>query len=128
MTDKTALTIYDLGTHFTGCYPLKTKNADDARRALQHFRGPRAYFQYVYSDNSGEIWKAVDELGFQQGTSTPGVHETNSHIERRNETILGGTRTVLVNAGLPSCFWPSASSYFCHMLNTKMVDGDSCWN
>ncbi len=128
ISDTTALTIYDLGTHFTGCYPLKTKTSDDARRALQHFRGPRAYFRYVYSDNSGEIWKAVDELGFLQGTSTPGVHETNAHIERRNETILGGTRTVLENAGLPSCFWPLASSYFCHMLNIKMIDGDSSWN
>ena len=95
LTDKTAMTIYDMGTHFTGCYPLKTKGADDAYRALQHFRGPRGTFHYVYSDNSGEIWKAVDMLGFPQGTSTPGIHETNSHIERRNETILGGTRTVL---------------------------------
>ena len=128
LTDKTAMTIYDMGTHFTGCYPLKTKGADDAYRALQHFRGPRGTFHYVYSDNSGEIWKAVDMLGFPQGTSTPGIHETNSHIERRNETILGGTRTVLESAGFPSCFWPLASAYFCHMLNIKLHEGDSAWN
>ncbi len=102
--EKTALIIYERTPHFTACYPLKTKNADDAYRALQHFRGPNGYFHYVYSDNSGEIWKAVDTLGFPQGTSSPGIHETNSHIERRNETSLGGTRTVLEAAGLPGCF------------------------
>ncbi len=128
LSDKTAMTIYDMASHFTACYPLKSKRADDAYRALQHYRGPNGYVHYVYSDNSGEIWKAVDMLGFPKGTSSPGIHETNSHIERRNETILGGTRTVLEAAGLPGCFWPLASGYFCHMLNIQLVDGDSCWN
>ena len=92
--EKTALTIYDMATHFTACYPLRTKTADDAYRSFQHFRGPNDEFRYGYSDNSGEIWKAIDMLGFPQGTSSPGIHETNSHIERRSETILGGTRTL----------------------------------
>jgi phosphoribosylcarboxyaminoimidazole (NCAIR) mutase len=42
--------------------------------------------------------KALDDLGVPHGTSTPGIHETNAHIERRNRTILGGTRTVFEHA------------------------------
>jgi hypothetical protein len=104
--ERTALSIYDLGTAVTDCYALRDKTADEAYAALQDFRGPRAQFDYVYTDNSPELAKALADLGFPHGKSTPGIHETNAHIERRNQTILGGTRTILEFAGFPSCFWP----------------------
>jgi hypothetical protein len=124
---RTALVIYDLATRFTGCYPLKSKAADEAYNAIQHFRG-KCYLQFVHTDNSGELIKAVGDLGFPHSTSTPGVHETNAVVERRNETILGGARTLLEHAGLPGCFWPLASAYFAHALNAEIVEGDSPWN
>jgi hypothetical protein len=74
------------------------------------------------------LGKAVKDLGFPHATATPGVHETNSQIERRNETSLGGTRTLLEHAGFPACFWPLASAYFAHALNVELHDGDSAWN
>ena len=88
--ERTALCVYDIGSKMTDCYALKNKSADEAYRSLQDFRGPRGYFHYVYTDKSEELIKAVDDLGFPRGKSTPGIHETNAHIERRNETVLGG--------------------------------------
>ena len=34
---------------------------------------------------------------------------------------------MLERAGLPSCFWPFAVRYYCLMVNTEVVDGDSPW-
>jgi hypothetical protein len=95
---------------------------------LQDFRGPKAYFDYVYTDNSPELSKALRDLGFPHGKSTPGIHQTNSHIERRNQTILGGTQTILEFVGFPACFGPLAARHFCFALNTEIVEGDSAWN
>ena len=110
--ERTALSVYDLGTAVTDCYALRDKTADEAYTALQDFRGPRAQFDYVYTDNSPELAKALSDLGFPHGKSTLGIHETNAHIERRNQTILGGTRTVLEFAGflLASGLWPPGTS------------------
>jgi hypothetical protein len=72
---RVALVILDLATNFTGCYALKSKSADDAYNAIQHFTGSK-YLQYVYTDNSQELTTPVGDLGFPHATSTPGVHET----------------------------------------------------
>ena len=44
--------------------------------------------------------------------------QTNAVVERLNGDILAGTRTVLVRAGLPTCFWPWAGEHYCFMENT----------
>ena len=99
-------------------------------RLIRHsriFRG-RSYLQFVYTDGAKELDSALSTFGFPHGTSTPDVHETNAHIERRNQTILGGTRTLLEYAGMPSCFWPMAARCLCHHLNIeKSDDGESAW-
>ena len=58
----------------TECDALKNKMADEAYRSLQDVRGPRAYFHYVYTGNSEELIKAIDDLSFPHGKSPPGIH------------------------------------------------------
>ena len=82
----------------------------------------------LYSDNSGEIGKALKELKIMPHNSQPGVPQTNAVIERLNQDILDGTRTSLVRAGLPACFWPFAAERYCLQENVHTgVDGGSPW-
>ena len=62
--DKTALVIFVRATKWLDVWPLRTKSGDDAYFALQQFAGPNAPKMYLYSDGSGEIAKAVNQLGW----------------------------------------------------------------
>ncbi len=46
-----------------------------------------------------------------------GRPQTNALIERANQDIFQGARTVLLQAGLPGCFWTFAAPCYC-MLDT----------
>ena len=59
LCERTALGVYDLGATTTDCYALKDKTSDEADAALRDFRGRKAYFDYVYTDNSPELSKAL---------------------------------------------------------------------
>ena len=59
---RTAFVIYDIGTKFIACYPLKDKTAESAEIAIRHFLGPQAV-ALLYSDGSGEIDAAARSLG-----------------------------------------------------------------
>ena len=66
----------------------------------------------------GTLWEA----------SQPGVHQTNGRVERCNQDVLEGPRTLLVQAGLPSLFWPYATRCYCHLSNCVTGDdGASPW-
>eukprot|EP00975_Prorocentrum_lima_P018537 3902332-Prorocentrum_lima.AAC.1 len=41
----------------------------------------------------------------------------NSWVERANRTVLEGARSLLLEAGLPSRFWPYAVRHFCLARN-----------
>ena len=41
---------------------------------------------------------------------------------------MDGTKTLLLQAGLPGAFWPYAMKAYCFAQNTVVVDGDSAWN
>ncbi len=62
-------------------------------------------------------------------TSQLGVPQTSGIIERTNQDIVVGTRTLLAQAGLPSCFWAFAAPRYCLMNNVarKANGGDSPW-
>ena len=42
----------------------------------------------------------------------------------RNLDVLEGTRTYLVCAGFPQCFWPFAAPHFCFLDNTSCYGAD----
>ena len=89
--ERAALSVYDLGTTTTDCYAFKDKTSDEAYAALQDFRGPKAYSDYVYTDNSPELSKALRDIGFPHGKSTPGIHQTNSHIATKPDHPWGNS-------------------------------------
>ena len=57
-----AVVIYDVGTKFGYCYPLKTMESCYIADALTHFRG-RHKIKYVYSDASPALAKGVKTAG-----------------------------------------------------------------
>ena len=74
----------------------------------------------MYSDSFKSLKKACDELGILHEPSTPGIHQTNARIERFNQDVQDGGRTLLVRAGLPSVFWVWAAPCYCFLQNTKI--------
>ena len=51
--------------------------------------------------------------------SQPGMPQTNGIAERAVQEVLAGTRTLLVQAGLPGYFWGYASQCYCLLHNTR---------
>jgi hypothetical protein len=126
--DRDALVITDRATGFVECYPVKTKSADDAYRAFQEFLGPHCRPGKVHTDNSQELIKALSDLGIVHERALPYRPQSNGVAERAVRRVLEGTRTILMQAGLPPPFWSFACRHFCFSHNTKMWEGDSPWN
>ena len=89
--DRDALTIKDIWSGLKHCYPAKDKTHQETIRHMKHFIGDRPV-RRVYSDNSGEIGKALKKLKLMPENSQLGRHETNAIIERENSNMLGGIR------------------------------------
>ena len=75
------------------------------------------------------------DLHIVSDTSQPGVPQNNAVAERLVQDILEGTRTALLIAGLPPCFWEYACQHYCLMENVLLgresvvagVDKKSPW-
>ncbi|MFM7982024.1 MAG: hypothetical protein ACKPKO_22165, partial [Candidatus Fonsibacter sp.] len=106
------------------------KTADSTKMAIQHFKGNREISRF-YSDRSGEIERALRDLHITSDTSQPGVPQNNAVAERLVQDVLEGTRTALLRAGLPPCYWEFACQHYCLMENvitrrkSGAPDGDS---
>ena len=59
---KEALVVLDRATRWIDCYPLRTKTWEDVLKSLIDFRDPRDVVKLVYSDNAGEIIKALTKI------------------------------------------------------------------
>ena len=94
---------------------------------MQNFIGTKQEASYIYTDGSKELEEAANLLRIAHGTSTPGRPESNSRAEREIRTVLEGTRAILEHSGVPRRLWPYAADYFCHMLNTEVIGGESAW-
>ena len=53
---------------------------------------------------------------------------TTSIAESKVKLVINGSRCLLLQAGLPSKFWPYATQAFCNGVNFSMRNGDSCYN
>ena len=62
--DRYSITVLDRANGFVHGYPVKTKTAADTKATLQSLVGPNVSPKHIYSDNSKEIAKAVDDLGW----------------------------------------------------------------
>ncbi len=68
-----------------------------------------------YSDNWRALRNAAEMAGLQHESCLPGIHQTNGIAESNSRTILSGTRRLLMQAGLPACWWPYAAPCFCFL-------------
>ena len=101
--DIDALVVKDIYSSLKHCYPSATKDADTTALNIRHFIGRRT-IAMVYSDGSGELKAACEQLSIVHELSQPGIPKTNAIAERQNSDVLAMTRTSLVAAGLPACF------------------------
>ena len=72
-----ALLIYDRGTTWIDCYPVKTQSPHDVYTKFLSFIGPLQEVQYVHTDDSRALKAALDELKDAHDSSTPGRPKTN---------------------------------------------------
>ena len=75
--ERNALDILDRGTDYKDCFPLLTKDADDAYGAFVEFLGKRRV-EYAWTDSAVELVKALQDLGIPHGKATPGRHQANA--------------------------------------------------
>ena len=107
------LVVYDVATDFGYCYPCVDQSARTAAEGLTHFRGLQT-FQYVYTDKSPTLIRAVKNIGkkpIPHETSVPGVPQTNGIAEAMVGRTLRGIRANLAQAGLPRCYWKYAAQH-----------------
>ena len=103
-------------TKYGAVYPATSKSTSSTVEALQRFIGD-AKVKRFYSDNADELVVAARELAIPHEASQQGMPETNGIIEREVQDMLGGTRTIMVAAGLPGYFWSVAAPCYMHVDN-----------
>jgi hypothetical protein len=95
----------------------------------KHVEGDRNIERF-YSDRSGEIDRALRDLHIVTDNSQPRFPQNNVVAERLVQDVLEGTRTALLRAGSPPCFWEYACRHYCTMDNARparqsaSADGD----
>ena len=93
--------------------------------AFNHFLSHKDEVGAVYTDNSREFIATIGELGYRHQTSTEYVDSSKSFVEREIRHMLEGTRTNLVQSGLPLQYWPMAMQHFSMAVNaTPQLNGD----
>ena len=109
----------DRATGWLDCRGLPTKTAAHAAQALVHWRGPKDQLRYLYTDGSKELRACLAQLQVPHDHCIPGNKRNNSRGERAVRTVVEGTRTILLAAGMPTAFWPYAAQYYCAVHNSK---------
>ena len=125
--DRNAVIIGDKATGYIEGIPVKTKGRQDTIHAMLQFAGARKP-RYLWTDGSGELSSAANFLRIPHGIATPARPQTNGAAERLVRSVMEGSRSLLVEAGLPPSFWPFAMRHYCFLKNIDVVDGDSAWN
>ncbi|MHC4952052.1 MAG: integrase catalytic domain-containing protein, partial [Planctomycetota bacterium] len=111
----------DRFTRWLQGYAANSKASDEIVRDMQRFLGPQVKPQHVYTDNSKEFIKAMQELNWPHDTSTPHRPQTNGVIERCVRVVKEGTSCAMVQSGLDEKWWPEAMMCFCFLRNVCLV-------
>jgi len=119
---------FDFGTGWTSCHPVTTRSELDTKLAFREFIGPKDKVYSFYSDGAPEIVACAKALELYGDTSTQGIPRNNSIAENKVKLVINGSRCLLLQAGLPSKFWPYATQAFCNGINTVVKNGESCYN
>ena len=123
--ETVALVMKDTHTQFRHVYPSQSKSGDSCVSAFNHFLSHKDEVGAVYTDNSRELIATIAELGYRHQTSIEYVDRSNSFVEREIWHMLEGTRTNLVQSGLPVRMWPLAMQHFSLAVNASpQLNGD----
>ena len=121
--EKVALIVKDVFTNFRFVYPASNKDSEQVYENLLHFFAVEDEVGTVYSDNAPELEGAIARYGVRHNTSRPYVDESKAVVEREIRTILEGTRSNLLQSGLPDKLWPLAAQHHAMALNlSRRVD------
>ena len=100
---------FDFGSKYIDCFPVNSRNEEDTIVAFRDFVGPRDKINRFYSDGGPELVACARTMGWFGDTSNPGKPQDNSIAENKVKLVVNGARCLLLQAGLPSKFWPYAS-------------------
>ena len=115
--ERYAVIMQDNFTYWLQAYPVKSKSGEATTDCFQQFFGPQSKPKHLYSDNSGEIQWACQQLSISQDTATPHRPETNAKAERAVRRVKEGTSCVLTQSGLSEVWWPFAMRCYCFQRN-----------
>lgn len=125
---KYAIVVVDRATEYLDCFPVVRKTWEGAYNAILEFIGPSQKVELMHTDNSGELIKAVEQLGIIHQKALPYRPQSNGVAERAVRTALEGTRCALLQSGVPHEFWPFACRHYCFSRNVLILKGDSAWH
>ncbi len=125
--DQAAVVFGDRATNYFDGFPLKGKTTPDTSHALRCFAGSEVIAR-AWTDTSPELIATMIENKVAHDLATQGQPQTNGRAERLVRRTMEGTKTLLLQAGLPGSFWPYAMKAYCFAQNTEVVDGDSAWH
>ena len=114
----------DLGTGWKHSEPTKSNDTDEIHLCLAFIAGNER-IKLIYCDGAPAYKSACKRMQILSEKAQPGIHQTNARIERCNADILAGSKVLLVQAGLPSCFWPYVTACYCFLENVTEVDCES---
>lgn len=66
---------------------------------------------------SNEFTSYCDQQGLKRSTTTPYSAQQNGMVERRNQTVVGMSRSLLKSMKVPGRFWGEAASIAVYLLN-----------
>ena len=119
--DRNGFVIKDLWTGVKQIYPSASRDEDDTGMAIADFIDD-GVCQKFYADEALQIRSACKSLAITYEPSIPGRHETNAKIENTILDVERGTRSALIQAGFPPCFWSFAAPMYCLLDNTEYLD------
>ncbi|KAI0997883.1 hypothetical protein K3495_g10305, partial [Podosphaera aphanis] len=87
-------------------------------KAMHHQYDKRV--RAIFRDGGSEFSKTkifCEQNGIRTDTSSPYTPEQNGTSEAANKVVLRLTRSVLIDAKMPPCYWSWAIQYACFILN-----------
>ena len=98
--------------------PVESQGTEETLLMLKHARGNDEW-KLLYSDGWPAFKETAKIMGIPHEMSTPGISQTNAVIERCIQDCQQGIRAMLMEAGLPACFWVLAGPCYCMLENIK---------
>jgi hypothetical protein len=92
-------------------------------------RSPNVQDKYVYLDQGGELYrnprirKLFRSFGYEVFPTGADASHQNAPVERANQSIGEGIRSLLTGSNLPAKFWPYAFHFYLRTKNANPTRG-----